>query len=171
VLKKQGIYDADKITLVSAVIPALKPPTLSVKEVLALRGDVARGKLVAAACLTCHRVGDEGTDYGPNLTGWAKRQTTEVLAQSIVTPSADIAHGFGGNVIRAKGGVEIHGRVLADSDPLIVVSQGGLTQTVPRSRVEKRDPLPRSLMLSAEEIGLDAQSVADVMAYLRSRAD
>ncbi len=167
-LKKTGIYDPEKIELASATMPESASPTLTVKEVLALRGSAARGKMVAAACATCHRVGDQGVDYGPNLTGWAQRQTREVLAQSIVNPSADIAHGYGGQVIETKDGVQIHGRILSDADPVVVQSQGGVTQTVPKARVKTKGRLGRSLMLSAEEIGLDAQSVADVMAYLKT---
>jgi putative membrane-bound dehydrogenase-like protein len=170
-LKQRGLYDPEKIELVAAPLPALAPSTLTTKEVLGLKGDVGRGSKVIAACLTCHKLGEDGTDYAPNLTGWTRGQSREALALSIVNPSADIAHGFGGQLITTTDGLEINGRVLAEGDPLIVQSQGGVTQTVPSARIKSRKPLLRSLMLGAEEVGLEAQSVADVMAYLESRKD
>ena len=47
---------------------------------------------------------------------------------------------------------------------------GGLTQNVPRDRVKTIAPLGRSLMLTADVLGLTAQSVADIVAYLQSVA-
>ena len=52
-------------------------------------------------------------------------------------------------------------------DPLVVLSTGGVTQLIPASLVEKRDRMNRSLMLSADQLGYDAQAVADLVAYLR----
>jgi hypothetical protein len=45
---------------------------------------------------------------------------------------------------------------------------GGVTQLIPADQVAKRDRLNRSLMLSGEQLGLDAQGIADVAAYLKS---
>jgi putative heme-binding domain-containing protein len=121
---------------------------------------------VATACQTCHRIAGEGTDYGPEITAFAKMQTREVVLRSIVDPSADISNGFDGSVIKLKDGMEIDGLVLSGGDPLIVRSTAGVTQTVPAVRVESCKPLGRSLMLSAEQQGLAPQDLADVLAYL-----
>jgi putative heme-binding domain-containing protein len=114
-------------------------------------------------------VGDEGTDYAPNLTGWARRQTTEVLVQSIITPSAEIAHGFGGVELIAKDGTEIHGIVVTDGDPVVVQSAAGLVQTVPKAKIKSRKPLGRSLMMSADQLGLTPQDLADIAVYLKTQ--
>ena len=50
---------------------------------------------------------------------------------------------------------------------MIVQSAGGLTQMIPRSKVKSRQGLNRSLMLSADQLGLSAQDLADIAAYLR----
>jgi len=44
---------------------------------------------------------------------------------------------------------------------------GGLTQIIPADRVASRRRFPGSLMMSAAQLGLTAQDVADVIAYLR----
>ena len=108
-------------------------------------------------------------EFAPDLTGWASRQPLEVLLRSIATPSADIAHGFNGHELILKDGTVIQGLILADGDPVIIMSTGAVTQTVPKNRIKEKKPLNRSLMLSAEQMGMDAQALADVAAFLRTK--
>ena len=166
-LKRDGLYDPETIILQVITVPEPQPTKLPpLAELLNLKGDAVRGKQVATACLTCHRIGGEGTDYGPDITAFAKMQTREVVLRSIIDPSADISNGFDGTVIKLKDGTEIHGLILSSGDPVIVRSTAGVTQTVPAARIESRKPLGRSLMLSADQLGLAAQDLADVLAYL-----
>lgn len=169
-LKARGIYDPDNVELTEALVPAAEAPKFAVADVLALKGDLKRGgEKFASVCSSCHRVGDLGTEYAPNLTGWARRQTTEVFVNSVINPSADIAQGFNGAQLKLKNGGEIHGLVLSEGDPLIVQSAGGLTQTVPRKQLADRKGLGRSLMLSADQLGLTAQDIADLAAWLKTK--
>ena len=170
-LKTRGIYDPDKIQLAAVVIPepAKESKLPPFADIAKLKGDVKRGGQFATACYTCHRVGKEGVEFGPDLTGWANRQPLEVVLRSIAEPSADIAHGFGGTELTLKDGTVIHGLLLADADPVIIMSTGAVTQTVPKSRIKEKKPLGRSLMLSAEQMGMDAQGLADVAAFLRTK--
>jgi hypothetical protein len=46
---------------------------------------------------------------------------------------------------------------------------GGVTQIVPASRVSARERMTRSLMMGAGQLGLSAQDVADLIAFLRTR--
>ena len=120
--------------------------------------------------MTCHRIGDKGIDYGPALTGFAKGQTPEVVINAIVNPSAEIAHGFDGSQITLRDGGQVHGLVLSNGDPIVVISSGGLTQMIPASKTRGRPAnLGRSLMLSADQLGLSAQDVADIAAYLKTQ--
>lgn len=169
-LKARGIYDPDNVELTEAVIPAAEAPKFTVADVLKLNGDAKRGgEKFNAICTSCHRVGEIGTEFAPNLTGWAKRQTTEVLLNSVINPSADIASGFNGTEIKTKDGITLHGIVQSEGDPLIVQSAAGLTQTVPKNRVASRKGLGRSLMMSADQLGLSPQDLADVAAWLRTK--
>ncbi len=137
-------------------------------EILKLEPDAARGKTVAGRCITCHVIGEMGVDVGPNLTGWARRFPAEVVAKAILDPSAEIALGFKSQHIVTKSGLDIMGLVLSQGDPIIVKSMGGLTQSIPAAEVKSRREMKRSLMLSAHQLGLTAQDVADVIEYLRS---
>ncbi len=41
-------------------------------------------------------------------------------------------------------------------------------QVIPSSRIESIDPLGRSLMLSADQLGLSSQDVADLVTYFKT---
>ncbi|HIG29591.1 MAG TPA: dehydrogenase [Verrucomicrobiales bacterium] len=169
-LKKRGIYDPDQIQLMSLTTPK---PTKSqlppVSEILKLKGDPVQGKLISAACYMCHKIEGIGIDVGPELTGWAKTQTSEIVLTSIIDPSADIAHGYNAYEIKTTDGITIDGLIVSNSDPVVIISQGGVTQMIPKNRIKSQKRLRRSLMLGAEQLGLgNPQYLADLLAYLKS---
>ena len=166
-LKKRGLFDPDTVEINEITVPESPPAKLDVAAIAKLRGNAKNGATAAAACQMCHRISGQGTDYAPDLTGFASRQTREVVITAIVSPSSDIAHGYDGAEITLTDGRRIHGLVLSGGNPLIVQSTGGVTQMIPASMVKERKRLGRSLMLSADQLGLTAQQVADVVAYLR----
>jgi putative heme-binding domain-containing protein len=168
-LKSRGIYNPATTKLVGAELPPpvekKYPPNA---EILALKGDPVKGKTLAARCYMCHHIDGTGVEYGPTLTDYGKTQTSEVILQSIINPSADIASGYDGYQIETKDGLKIQGRLLSAGDPLIIQSMGGITQTVPKSRVKSQGNYGKSLMMSAAQQGLSEQDVADIVAYLKS---
>ena len=168
-LKRRGLYDADAVTIneVMVAAPPEKSALPAVADIAKLRGDAKRGAVAAGACLMCHRIKGQGVDYAPALDGFASRQTREVVITAIVDPSNDIAHGFEGAELTLQDGRKVHGMVLSGGNPLVVQSTGGVTQMIPAGLIKERKRLGRSLMLSADQLGLSAQQVADVVAYLK----
>ena len=169
-LKKHGIYDPDTVEILEIKIPA--PPKVALppaKEIAKLKGDPEVGKQIATACSTCHRVAPNiGVDFGPELRGWVASQSVEAFIEAVRNPSAGIAHGYDGEVVQLKDGREIHGLIYSQGDPLMIRSTGGVTQLVPKKMIKgKIQPLRRSLMLSAEQMGLNAQLIADLTAYFK----
>ncbi|NNC87829.1 MAG: c-type cytochrome [Akkermansiaceae bacterium] len=169
-LKEEGIYDPETVAISEVVVPQFdgKSRLPAVKEIVALEGDAARGKTRAAMCTMCHEIDGAGVNFGPSLRGWIRNQGREMFVRAVVKPSEQIAHGYSGSTVRLKDGGEVQGLVLSRNDPVIVQSQGGLVQMIPKKRVAKVEPLKRSLMLSADQLGLDAQAVADIAAYLEN---
>ncbi|MDZ4288224.1 MAG: PVC-type heme-binding CxxCH protein [Prosthecobacter sp.] len=168
-LKALGIFDPDAAKLVTIETPPV-PPGDKIKQLaesLKLKGNAHNGSSLVVRCYMCHQLNNQGVEFGPSLQGWGLSQPSEVIAQSIIDPSKDIAHGFEGQTIATKDGVKIDGMVLAEGDILIVRSLGGQTQFVPRARIASRTKMSRSLMLSAAQLGLTPQDVADLVAYLR----
>jgi putative heme-binding domain-containing protein len=168
-LKTRGLYDADTVVVAPSIIPEPEPTKLpAAAEIAKLAGDIVRGADKAQSCLLCHRIGERGVDYGPELTTWAQRQATEATILAIIDPSAEIAHGYGGATVTLKDGTVVQGILDSPTDPLVIRSMGGVTQMIPADRVQGRDWMRRSLMLNAEQLGLSAQDVADIVAYLKS---
>jgi putative heme-binding domain-containing protein len=135
---------------------------------LAISGNAARGKDTVAACYLCHKIGRVGNDFGPNLTVFGRQQPREVIAQAIVNPSADISHGFDGSRIETHDGVVIDGMILSQRSPMIVRMMGGTTQQIWRKRIKSITRHERSLMFTPEQLGLNPQSVADIIAFMQS---
>lgn len=170
-LKALGRYDAEKVALVAVPLPppvADAPKLPSAAAIASLPGDAKRGATASAACLACHRIRGHGSDFGPDLTAFGKQQTAEIIAQAIAQPSASISHGFEGSEVKTKDGLIIAGIVLSGGDPLIIKSTGGLVQTVPQARLASITKLDKSLMLEPAQLGLTAQAIADLVAYLKS---
>jgi len=141
-----------------------------VKEILALKGDVARGEVAIALCHMCHVVDGKGVDFGPNLTGWGRGNSREVIAHAIVHPDKDIAHGFEATELVTKQGHRMQGFILTSGGTYTLKVFGGGEVVVPRKLLRSEKPMKRSLMLSAGQFGLTDQSVADIIAYMKRTA-
>lgn len=170
ILRAMG-QDPASVKLVAIEMPAEPadaPKFPPAAEIAKLQGDVDRGKTAVAACYMCHRIGETGVDYGPDLTSYGRQQPAEVIIEGIVNPSADVSHGYDGTEIKTKDGITIVGMVLSDADPVIVKCLGGQTQTIARSRIASMKKMEKSLMYTPAMLGLTPQSVADITAYLKS---
>ncbi len=168
-LRKRGIYDPDKIQLQEMIFPEKPAKTnFTTEDVAKLKGDPAKGKTIAARCVMCHQIEGAGPAYGPDLKGWVGRQGAEMAIRAIVDPSAEIAHGFDGTAIQLKDDRWIDGLVRSNGDPVVVTATGGVTQMVPKDRIKHMRGMGRSLMLNADQLGLTAQDVADVVAWLKT---
>jgi len=168
-LKSRGLYDPANFAAIPSLVPEPAPSQLPPPAQIArLTGDVKRGADKVQSCYLCHKVGGQGNEFGPELTGWASRQSIESTILAMVDPSAEVAHGYDGTELVLHDGTVIHGLVLSGGDPLVVQTSGGLTQFIPSAKVKSRNRLNRSLMLSAEQLGMTAQDVADVVSYLRA---
>ncbi len=149
-----------------------KPTTNpSMDEVLKLTGNAETGKMKAAICYQCHSINDIGIEYGPTLSQWGAGRDTKAIAEALINPSAGIAHGFDGTEIKMKSGNTIQGLSLSGSGKakllIMKVFPGGQEVQVNTKNVKERKEMMNSLMLSAGQLGLSSQDVADIAAYLK----
>jgi putative membrane-bound dehydrogenase-like protein len=167
-LKNSGILDPETIQLVPVSTPEPTQETkLKVGEISKLAGDPHKGKTTIMRCTMCHEVNGIGANYGPRLEGWAAKQSTSAIIHAIINPSQGIAHGFQGTEYILKDGNVIHGITESSGDPSIVLTQGGISQIIPNSKVKSSSRMKRSLMLSAEQLALSPQDVADIVAFMK----
>jgi putative heme-binding domain-containing protein len=173
-LVSQKIIDAKPKPLVQ--VPGLRRDdgTLKVAKVIKLTGNYERGKSSAARCYSCHQFDNLGVEFGPNLKGWGQGRSAEEIARAIIHPSAGIAHGYESHEVtlepnwkERKSFWRINGIILSESDPLTIKSAGGLIQNVPSHEIHFIQPSRHSLMLSAHQLGMSEQDVADVVAFLK----
>ena len=167
-LKKEGIFDPESAKLVTIVTPPAIPSTVKLDDVLKLKGNAQNGVSLVTRCVMCHQIKGQGVEFGPSLDGWGLSQPSEIIAQALIDPSKDIAHGYDGVELILKDGTILHGMLLTEGDIMIIRSMGGQNQFVPKSRIKTRNKLTRSMMLSATQLGMSAQDVADIVAYLRT---
>jgi len=167
-LKERGIYDPEAVEVFRVKTPP-EPETklsFSAADVLKLAGDPARGALSAGTCYTCHKVGAVGVEFGPDLSAFGQSQSREAIVEAILQPSKSISHGYEGHTVQTDAG-DIDGVVLSRGDPVVVLSQHGHLQMIPKSRVKKIQRMRRSLMWPPQSYGLDAQSLADIVAWMQ----
>ncbi|MEJ6523205.1 MAG: c-type cytochrome, partial [Opitutales bacterium] len=147
--------------------PQSNKSRISIEEVAKLKGNVDVGKQTIMRCVMCHEINGVGPNFGPRLEGWAKKQSKSATIKAILYPSQGIAHGFRGEEYLLKDGRIIQGITEVRGDPSIVLSQGGISQMIPKSRVKSSKGLKQSLMLSADQLALTAQDVADIVAFMK----
>ena len=169
-LKQRGIYDPDTVNITPMSVPEMKDTRLPPPaELLKLTGHAAAGKALAARCVMCHQIDGVGVEYGPDLRNWVANQGRVAFFEAVRTPSASIALGYTGTAMTLKDRSIVEGLVFSEEDPVVVMSTGGVMQYIPRARIETSARMgKKSLMLSAEQLGLTAQDLADLAAYLET---
>ncbi|CAN5153993.1 c-type cytochrome [soil metagenome] len=133
-------------------------------------GDPARGEdifanNIAAQCMLCHRVGESGSQVGPELSQAGARSTREQLLESLVLPSAVVAQGFGFSTLTLHDGSTVSGTLAGEDDGVIHVgTPDGATVEIAREGVASQTP-PVSTMPPMGTI-LNPREIRDLIAYL-----
>jgi uncharacterized repeat protein (TIGR03806 family) len=144
-------------------------------QLLALPGDAARGRDVFFAtsgvqCKTCHRIGAEGVEVGPELTAIGKKYNRAQLLESILYPSKAVDPKFVTYLAETHDGQVLTGLLVAKNEREIVLrdAQNKLV-TLPADQVERLVPQAQSLMPELLLRDMTAQQVADLLEFLSSQ--
>ncbi len=131
--------------------------------------DPERGHaLFVQACATCHRVGSEGHDVGPDLLGQIGF-AEEALLKDILMPSERIRPGFEATVVEVGDGSTVTGILRDDgATSLTLVLPEGVEQVLLRRDVVGVRRQETSLMPSFAET-LTPSDMAHLLAWLRTR--
>lgn len=134
-------------------------------------GDAAKGEAIfrgSGACVQCHQVGGQGGIQGPALDGIALRSDRAGLLESIITPNAKIAEGFGTVTITLKNGESVAGIPKGEKDgKLEVLLPTNEKKTVAVADIAKRDG-PVSAMPPLGAI-LPPNDLRDLIEFLAQR--
>jgi putative heme-binding domain-containing protein len=142
------------------------------QAILALPGDARRGRKIffqpgGALCNTCHRLGDEGREFGPDLSQIGTKYTRAQLLENILEPSKVIDPRFVAYSLEGTDG-ELHTGFLVKQDSTEAVLRGasGSEMKVPAKKIAKLEPQKLSIMPDGLFQHLTAQEAADLLEFL-----
>jgi uncharacterized repeat protein (TIGR03806 family) len=141
-------------------------------SLLALSGDADRGKSVfttnaAAACKTCHKIGDLGETIGPDLSKVGAKYNKAGLLEQILEPSKSIDPAFTTYLLETKDGRVFSGLAIEKTNAAVVLKDAqGKTVRLTNGEVERMVPQSRSLMPELLLRDMTAQQVADLLEFL-----
>jgi putative membrane-bound dehydrogenase-like protein len=155
-------------------LPAAKDnaPLPSIGDLVKRNGNAAKGKVVfqnVGTCANCHTVNGAGKEVGPDLSEIGKKLSREALYESILYPSASIAHNYESYVLATKNGSVVTG-LLVSQTPEEVTLKGAdaIVRSFKKTEVESLDKSPISLMPADLHKAMTVQDLADVVEYLIS---
>ena len=134
-------------------------------------GDTAKGEMVfrgSGACTQCHMVNNQGGIQGPALDGVGLRQDRATLLESIITPNAKIADGFGTMTLTTKSGEALAGILKSEKDGKVeLLLPSNEKKIIAVSEIVKRDG-PVSAMPPIG-VALPPTDLRDLIEFLSQR--
>jgi putative membrane-bound dehydrogenase-like protein len=121
------------------------------------------------ACIKCHKIGNEGADIGPLLSGVGAKYDRNFLIESVLYPSKQILDGYQQTIVRMKDGDVQSGVIKVETDKDITLYDASANKTViPKSEIKEREHGKLSLMPEGLHLALKPEEFADLVAYLES---
>ncbi len=136
-------------------------------------GDAQRGEELFAdasksLCITCHRLGDQGTDFGPDLTKIGAIRNDRDLMEAIVFPSASITRYYERVDAQTKQGGVVSGVISSETENTMIISPAPGAEIPVRSKdIVEAKFSNVSLMPEVFDSLLTTQELADIVAYLK----
>ncbi|RUL82173.1 c-type cytochrome [Tautonia sociabilis] len=109
--------------------------------------DVELGRAVFFEhCASCHKIGDEGAQVGPQLDGVGVRGPLRLM-EDILNPNLNVDQAFRATTLALVDGRVLTGLLLAEEgDVLVLADAEGKSQRIPAADVEERTTAPLSPM-------------------------
>jgi putative heme-binding domain-containing protein len=120
---------------------------------------------VKNGCAGCHRVGEEGSDYGPDLTRIGSARSLEYLTHSISDPSGDVPEEYQGVSVITRDGKRISG-VRVNEDTFTVQLRDVSQQFQMFKKSELKDVIHEKNSIMPAYKALPKQDLNDLLAYL-----
>jgi putative heme-binding domain-containing protein len=142
------------------------------EPLLTAGGDAGRGRRLffgqKVACSSCHTIGSEGRQVGPDLTGIGAIRSGHDLLEAIVFPSASFVPGheiFNVDTERER----LSGVIRSQNREAVVLVTGPDGEVrIPRSMVKSITPSKVSLMPEGFDEQLTRSELADLLAFLQA---
>lgn len=135
------------------------------------KGDVSEGRKLfygKGICYTCHAVGGEGSDFGPDLSNIGEIRSGHDILEAIVYPSASFAREYDSYVV--KTGEKTYTGVIAEqTGEMIKLKLGpGSEVRIPQSDVKSVEEHTVSMMPPGLDQQLTKEELSDLLAFLEA---
>ena len=136
------------------------------------QGDVVRGQAVfnssETACLSCHTIGYDGGQIGPDLTRIGEIRERRDLLEAIVFPSLSFVRSYE-PIVAVTDGESINGVPIEESETHLLLAVSADEQVrIPRASVEEVRPGTVSVMPAGLDDQLSTGQLADLLAFLEA---
>jgi putative heme-binding domain-containing protein len=143
-------------------------PNFAAESLLAAKGNATQGKeIFNAICASCHRAGDLGADFGPDLTKIAAKHNRAALLDQIIAPGKIIEPDWHLTTIATTDDESIAGFIAARTDKSITLKlPGGHRREIPSNEIKSLTNSRATLMPDGLLDNLSAQEAADLLEFL-----
>jgi putative membrane-bound dehydrogenase-like protein len=134
-----------------------------------MKGDQVTGATIfKKICASCHRLGNEGVEVGPDLATLNDR-SPEALLIAILDPNRAFEAKFANFTIATVDGRVLNGLIASESATAVTLRrQDGKQDVLLRSQIEEMTASGQSLMPEGVEKDLKPRDLADLIAFLVS---
>ena len=141
----------------------------SFRPALAMEGDRSAGAAVfKKLCASCHRLGNEGIEVGPDLLALADK-SPESLLIAVLDPNRAFETKYASFTIATNDGRVLNGLVSNESATAVTLRrQDGKEDVLLRSQIDEMAASGQSLMPEGIEKDLKPRDLADLIAFLAS---
>ena len=147
-------------------------PLPPLAQLLKSKGDVGKGKVVfntTGKCATCHVVGKEGKEVGPNLSEIGSKLSREAMFESILYPSAGISHNYETYVVALNNGNVVNGIMVTQTpDSISLRGADAITRVYKKSDIDEMKKQNISLMPADLQKEMTADELIDVIEYVQT---
>lgn len=139
-------------------------------ELVKRRGNLDHGKIVfntTGTCVKCHTIAGVGKDVGPNLSEIGDKATRDFLYESILFPSAAIAHNYETFRLDLENGTSVTGIITSETaDSVTIKTADAIVHTYKKSEVDTKTQLKLSIMPADLQKLMTVDDLVDVVEYL-----
>jgi putative membrane-bound dehydrogenase-like protein len=145
-------------------------PLPPISELIASKGDVVRGRTIfekTGTCANCHIVNKKGKDVGPDLSEIGSKLSRTAFFESIIFPSAGIAHNYEMYSVVLNDGNVVAGLMTSQTDQGVTIrNKEGINRTIPTADIDEIVKQKISIMPADLQKLLSEQDLVDVVGYL-----
>jgi len=131
--------------------------------------DPSKGRSVFQKnCLSCHKLFDEGTNIGPELTG-SDRANLDYVLENVLDPSASVPVEYRVSTVATADGRVLSGMIQQQDEKTLAIRTTNDRVVLPREDVAELKTSNQSMMPEGLFEKLSDDEVRDLIAYLASK--